>query len=249
MSHNVYKVAIQMARTVPSLKEETGVTGYHILYGYSLLFQMDEKTLNLLFSEEERADIEKARKVLEENEILYSYAKARIPTLFPLLGEDYCKWCYADGTYTYSDMEDLINVCVKNMVTDNFTEEQARSYMKELLPKLDYWKRYDELSDHGEFEKFKKKLLKEINALHVEGLPEITRLNALVGKYVNLEYTLPNGRNVKFLDDQTTYLGTQSESEFEGDRYFGVLAGMDFILICTYEADRTSPELVLYKKR
>ena len=165
------------------------------------------------------------------------------------INEDYCKWCYADGTYTYSDMEDLINVCVKNMVTDNFTEEQARSYMKELLPKLDYWKRYDELSDHGEFEKFKKKLLKEINALHVEGLPEITRLNALVGKYVNLEYTLPNGRNVKFLDDQTTYLGTQSESEFEGDRYFGVLAGMDFILICTYEADRTSPELVLYKKR
>ena len=164
------------------------------------------------------------------------------------INEDYCKWCYADGTYTYSDMEDLINVCVKNMVTDNFTEEQARSYMKELLPKLDYWKRYDELSDHGEFEKFKKKLLKEINALHVEGLPEITRLNALVGKYVNLEYTLPNGRNVKFLDDQTTYLGTQSESEFEGDRYFGVLAGMDFILICTYEADRTSPELVLYKK-
>ena len=165
------------------------------------------------------------------------------------INEDYCRWCYADGTYTYSDMEDLINVCVKNMVTDNFTEEQARSYMKELLPKLDYWKRYDELSDHGEFEKFKKKLLKEINALHVEGLPEITRLNALVGKYVNLEYTLPNGRNVKFLDDQTTYLGTQSESEFEGDRYFGVLAGMDFILICTYEADRTSPELVLYKKR
>ena len=122
------------------------------------------------------------------------------------INEDYCRWCYADGTYTYSDMEDLINVCVKNMVTDNFTEEQARSYMKELLPKLDYWKRYDELSDHGEFEKFKKKLLKEINALHVEGLPEITRLNALVGKYVNLEYTLPNGRNVKFLDDQTGIL-------------------------------------------
>lgn len=85
MSHNVYKVAIQMARTVLP-ERRNGVTGYHILYGYSLLFQMDEKTLNLLFSEEERADIEKARKVLEENEILYSYAKARIPTLFPLLG-------------------------------------------------------------------------------------------------------------------------------------------------------------------
>lgn len=22
--------------------------------------------------------------------------------------EDYCKWCYADGTYTYSSMDDLI---------------------------------------------------------------------------------------------------------------------------------------------
>ena len=157
-----------------------------------------------------------------------------------LINEDYCKRCYADGTYTYSDMDDLINVCIKNMVTENFTEEQARSYMKELIPKLDYWKRYDELSDHGQFEKFKKKLLKEINDLHIEGLPEITRLNALVGKYVNLEYPLPNGRNVKFLDDQTTYLGTQSESDFEGDRYFGVLAGMGFILICTYETERVS---------
>ena len=65
------------------------------------------------------------------------------------LNEDYCKWCYVDGTYTYSDMDDLIDVCVKHMVNENFTEEQARVYMKELLPKLDYWKRYEELSDHG----------------------------------------------------------------------------------------------------
>lgn len=27
--------------------------------------------------------------------------------------EDYCKWCYADGEYMYSDMDDLIEVCVK----------------------------------------------------------------------------------------------------------------------------------------
>ena len=33
------------------------------------------------------------------------------------------------------------------------------------------------------------------------------------------------------------------------DRCFGVLAGMDFILICTYEAQGENPELVLYKKR
>ena len=30
-------------------------------------------------------------------------------------------------------------------------------------------------------------------------------------------------------------MGTQLESEFGGDRCFGVLANMDFILVCTYE--------------
>ena len=71
------------------------------------------------------------------------------------LNKEYCKWCYADGTYTYNDMDELIDVCVKNMVNESFTEEQARSYLKEMLPKLDYWKRYDELSDNGQFEEFK----------------------------------------------------------------------------------------------
>ena len=163
--------------------------------------------------------------------------------------EDYCKWCYADGTYTYNDMDELIDVCVKNMVNENFTEEQARSYLKEMLPKLDYWKRYDELSDNGQFEEFKKQLINEINDLHIDGLPRVDKLNALVGKYVNLEYQLPNGQKVKFLDDQKTYLGNQLESEFGGDRCFGILASMDFILVCTYEKDGENPELLIYKKR
>ena len=165
------------------------------------------------------------------------------------LNEDYCKWCYADGTYTYSDMDELINVCIPHMVKEGFSEEQARAYMKDQLPKLDYWKRYEELSDGGEFEEFKKKLIEEINELHIEGMPKLEKLNALVGKYVNLEYRLPNGMNVKFLDDNTTYLGNQLEPEFDGERCFGVLANMEFILICTYGEEGAEPELVLYKKR
>ena len=165
------------------------------------------------------------------------------------LNEQYCKWCYADGTYTYSDMDELIDVCVKHMVNENFTEEQARAYMKQKLPQLDYWKRYGELGDDGEFEAFKQQLMDEINALAIEGMPKVEKLNALVGRYVNLEYRLPSGQKVKFLDDGTTYLGNQLESEFGGDRCFGVLANMDFILICTYEAEEANPELVLYKKR
>ena len=163
--------------------------------------------------------------------------------------EDYCKWCYADGTYTYSDMDELIDVCVGQMANEDFSEEQARAYLQQLLPTLDYWKRYEELSDDGQFDAFKQKVIEEINQLHIEGMPKVERLNALVGKYVNLEYRLPNGMKVKFLNDQTTYLGNQMESEFGGERCFGILANMDFILICTYEKDGENPELVLYKKR
>ena len=163
--------------------------------------------------------------------------------------ENYCKWCYADGTYTYGDMDDLIDVCVRHMVNESFSEAQARAYLKQLLPTLDYWKRYEELSDNGQFEAFKQKLIEEINGLHIEGMPRVEKLNALVGQSVNLAYRLPNGDQVKFLDDQTTYLGNQLESEFGGERCFGVLANMEFILVCTYEKEGTNPELVLYKKR
>lgn len=121
--------------------------------------------------------------------------------------------------------------------------------MKDMLPQLDYWKRYDELSDNRQFEEFKTKLLQEINNLHIEGLPKVDKLNALVGKYVNLEYTLPSDAKVKFLDDRKTYLGNQLESEFGGERCFGVLANMDFIMVCTYDANGENPELLLYKKR
>ena len=165
------------------------------------------------------------------------------------LNEDYCKWCYADGTYTYSNMDELINVCVKNMAGSGFTEEQAREYMKGLLPTLDYWKRYEELSDGGEFEKFKEMLIGEINELNIDGMPKVESLNALVGQYVNLSYRLPNGLDVKFLNDQTTYLGTQVESLFDENVCFGVVANMEFIMVCTYEAEGKNPELVIYKKR
>ena len=58
--------------------------------------------------------------------------------------EDYCKWCYADGVHLYSDMEDLIEVCVKNMPKDTYTEEEVRAYLRQLLPQLEYWKRAGE---------------------------------------------------------------------------------------------------------
>ena len=166
-----------------------------------------------------------------------------------LFNEEYCKWCYADGEYMYHDMDDLIDVCVNHMATDEFTPEQVRAYMKDMLPKLDYWKQYKNLAGAEEFDQFKKQLMEEINALHIEGMPKVESLNALVGGYINLEYRLPNGQMVKFLDDGATYLGNQLECEFGGSRCFGIAANMEFILVCTYEEGGANPELVVYKKR
>ena len=91
--------------------------------------------------------------------------------------------------------------------------------------------------------------MEEINALHIDGMPKLEKLNALVGGYINMEYPLPNGSKVKFLDDNATYLGNQLESELEHGRCFGIAANADFILVCTYEENGENPELVVYKKR
>ena len=80
-------------------------------------------------------------------------------------------------------------------------------------------------------------------------MPKLETLNALVGGYINMEYQLPNGSRVKFLDDGATYLGNQLESELESGRCFGIAANADFILVCTYEENGENPELIVYKKR
>ena len=109
------------------------------------------------------------------------------------------------------------------------TNRVAYVTLRFFILKLDYWKRYEELSDDGQFEAFKQQLINEINELSIEGMPKLEKLNALVGKYVNLEYLLPNGKMIKFLDDKTTYLGNQLESEIVDGLCFGILANMNLV--------------------
>ena len=52
------------------------------------------------------------------------------------LNEKYCKWCYDDGVYTYNNMNELIDVCAKNMANENFTEEKACSYFRRNLSQI-----------------------------------------------------------------------------------------------------------------
>ena len=130
-----------------------------------------------------------------------------------------------------------------------FNEEYCKWCYSDGEFMLDFWKRYSELGGEEKFEEFKKQLIDEFNALNIEGLPKVESLNVLSGRFINLEYTLQNGENVKFLDDSSTYLGNQLACEFGGDRCFGIAANMQFLLVCTYEENGENPELVVYKKR
>lgn len=102
------------------------------------------------------------------------------------------------------------------------------------------------------FKMFKDKLIKEFNELCVEGMPEIKDLFPLNGAFVNLEYPLPGGKTVKLLDDREIYLCNQVECEFnDGEliKCYGLVAGMDFLLVSEYGANCINPEIVIFKKR
>lgn len=53
--------------------------------------------------------------------------------------EDYCKWCYADGAFVYTDMGQLVDFLVDHMAVEGWTPQQARAYYEEQLPKLKHW--------------------------------------------------------------------------------------------------------------
>lgn len=55
------------------------------------------------------------------------------------INEEYCKWCYKDGNFTYNDMESLISFCENTMSNETFSKQQVRDYMNNLLPKLKHW--------------------------------------------------------------------------------------------------------------
>lgn len=161
----------------------------------------------------------------------------------------YCKWCYSNGNFNFHNMDDLIEVSVNYICKDNNIEkEEVQKYFKALLPKLDYWKDYKYLSGKEKFEEYKNKLINEINKLKINGLPKISKLNPLLGCYVNLEYRLPNNKMVKFLNNDVTYLGTEVECEFDKNILFGVVTDLSFILVASYEINGDNPELIIYKR-
>lgn len=108
---------------------------------------------------------------------------------------------------------------------------------------------YIKIGGKESYDRFKSVLLTEINALLASlEISPIDELFELAGEFVNLEYRLPGGEKVKFLNDKSIYLGSQIEISGLGI-CFGVVADPSFILISSYGVNGSDPELVLYKKR
>lgn len=106
--------------------------------------------------------------------------------------------------------------------------------------------------DCGDFSKnicqLKKQLMDEFNALSIPGMPPVTDLYALVGSFVNLEYTLPGGQRVKFWDDSRIYLGNQLPKA-GSDRCYGLTADENWLLVCEYGENGEAPQIVVFRRR
>lgn len=104
----------------------------------------------------------------------------------------------------------------------------------------------------GDFSKnicrLKRQLIDEFNSLGIEDMDEVADLYALVGSYINLEYTLPNGQSLKLWDDTCVYLGNQICKK-NSDRCYGLTADEKYLLVCEYGENGSDAEIVVYKRR
>jgi len=55
--------------------------------------------------------------------------------------EEYCKWCYTDGKFVYTSLEELTDFLVGHMANESWPPEQARAFLEEQLPKLKHWQK------------------------------------------------------------------------------------------------------------
>lgn len=94
----------------------------------------------------------------------------------------------------------------------------------------------------------REKTIAEFNALGIKDMPKLTQINELRGALINLEYTKPNGEKFKLLDDAEIYLGTQVIKEGT-NKYYGLAANEEFLVVSEYGENGADPELIVYKKR
>ena len=53
--------------------------------------------------------------------------------------EEYCRWCYTGGEFTYNSIGELTDFLVEHMSNESWPPEQARAFLEDQLPRLDHW--------------------------------------------------------------------------------------------------------------
>ena len=56
------------------------------------------------------------------------------------LNEEYCKWCYTEGKFAYSSLEELLDFLEGTMSNESWAPKQVRTYLQGYLPQLKHWK-------------------------------------------------------------------------------------------------------------
>lgn len=55
--------------------------------------------------------------------------------------EEYCKWCYSEGKFIYTSLDELVDFLVEHTDNEQWTKEQARGFFESELPKLSHWRK------------------------------------------------------------------------------------------------------------
>ena len=166
--------------------------------------------------------------------------------------EEYCIYCYKDGAFTGDfTMEEMAEFCTQfvdeyNKNTgQNLTREEYKQMLLQYYPSLKRWQLPAEELPHAT-SPLKLKLIEEINALGIKDMPRIDNLFVMQGSFVNMSYHV-NGNQVKLLDDNASYWGTQIEKS--DGRCYGIACDEHYILVSEYGKDGTDAELVILKRR
>lgn len=165
--------------------------------------------------------------------------------------EDYCIYCYKDGAFTGDyTMEQMAEHCsmfveeYNKHTGQNLTACQYKEALLKFFPTLKRWSGDDANLPHADHP-MKKVFIEEVNALGIPGL-HVDNLYVLQGSFINQPYTI-NGNEVKLLDDNANYWGTQIMKD---DMHcYGIACSEEYILVSEYEKDGANAKLVILKKR
>ena len=168
--------------------------------------------------------------------------------------EDYCIYCYKDGTFTGDfTMDKMVEFCAQfvdeyNKNTgQNLSREEYKAVLRQYYPTLKRWQQPAQPLSEAE-SRIKQQLIEEVNALNISGMPKIGNLFVLQGSFINETYHI-NGNSVKLLNDKATYWGNQVERPDDAGRCFGIACDEHYILVSEYGKDGADAAILMLKRR